>query len=694
MDNISLEHTAPPLPQRALSELCRLLRLACRWALPLLLALAEGGRAATSLDSLSNRTSVAPPGSLDYVILDSETTSGHSNIQAQASFTMDNPTGAAVRTNVLQFRVINAATGNPHPIYDFGNTTTNLNYTYNITNRLSFLGATPQTLSTNAFIRPAAWMDQFTPFYIECTMFTNGIVVNQRATPPANYYHFTNTVSGDDAYNVRLNFTNAAWSRTYAVQTILGQNTFQVSAGYEVRRWDDFNAAISAASIPIVFNYTLRDAGGNTVPLVTSSQTFHDSVTNYLLDVLQYPTFQTGQHTLDIQPAAQLDSVTKTYYLTVTLAHINNPVTGQVLTANTQQTVALELLHFNGNLSFGAINTTMTSLGGSPPTNAPSGSIIQTTLPSVGGLVTANQAGIFTAANLVVNLDSLGNPVVTSGSATLLSANDSLAQVNFQRSGTLSSAGASGNITLNLPTGFGYRLNDMNSQVLQSTIQFSNPPLTPALIPTFDLTYSPGGTIYAVEEDKPVWLVSDHITWHVNTGTFDIPPTGAGAICVRASRFAFLNSVSNLVVDPPAMGDKRSNDKYWLALTGANPGTTVQPDLASNALLTANFTFGPGDYRSHFPYNLEVQWSGTGVMNVTNDLAQGGALQAAAPISVSYTRDCPDCGGGGAGLATLTLIPSNNVFNFTLDGGLIALGGTASAINLQWGFISAVSDYA
>src|ERR1039458_3508583 len=86
-------------------------------------------------------------------------------------------------------------------------------------------------------------------------MFTNGIVVNQRATPPANYYHVTNTVSGDDAYNVRLNFTNAAWSRTYAVQTILGQNTFQVSAGYEVRRWYDFNAAISAASIPIVFNY-------------------------------------------------------------------------------------------------------------------------------------------------------------------------------------------------------------------------------------------------------------------------------------------------------------------------------------------------------------------------------------------------------------------------------------------------------
>src|ERR1039458_1150729 len=442
MDNISLEHTAPPLPQRALSELCRLLRLACRWALPLLLALAEGGRAATSLDSLSNRTSVAPPGSLDYVILDSETTSGHSNIQAQASFTMDNPTGAAVRTNVLQFRVINAATGNPHPIYDFGNTTTNLNYTYNITNRLSFLGATPQTLSTNAFIRPAAWMDQFTPFYIECTMFTNGIVVNQRATPPANYYHFTNTVSGDDAYNVRLNFTNAAWSRTYAVQTILGQNTFQVSAGYEVRRWDDFNAAVSAVSIPIVFNYTLRDAGGNTVPLVTSSQTFHDSVTNYLLDVLQYPTFQTGQHTLDIQPAAQLDSGTKTYYLTVTLAHINNPVSGQVLTANTQQTVALELLHFNGNLSFGAINTTMTSLGGSPPTNAPSGSIIQTTLPSVGGLVTANQAGIFTAANLVVNLDSLGNPVVTTGSANLLSANDSLAQVNFQRSHRFSGARA------------------------------------------------------------------------------------------------------------------------------------------------------------------------------------------------------------------------------------------------------------
>src|SRR5262249_16640601 len=171
---------------------------------------------------------------------DADTSNGRSNIQAQAVFTVENFTGTnTLYTNVLSYRLINTNGNTAHPIYDQGNTATNTSYTYNITNVISLAAGTNVTVTSTAFIRPAAWMSQFTQFYLECRMLTNGVLAQTLTTAPATYYHFTNVVSGDLAYNVLLNFTGTSWSRTYAVQTTPGQNTFQVSANYEVRRWDD-----------------------------------------------------------------------------------------------------------------------------------------------------------------------------------------------------------------------------------------------------------------------------------------------------------------------------------------------------------------------------------------------------------------------------------------------------------------------
>ncbi len=638
--------------------------------------------AQTSLDSVNN---------INYAgyILDSETTSGHSNIQVQVVFEINNPTGVtATRTSVLQLQLLDT-NGVAAPIYDIGNTTVNGSYTYNITNSTTLSAGLGTTITTTARIRPAAWLNDFMPYVVRCTMLTNNTLVGSLTTsPPVNYYHFTNTVSGDAAYNVLLNLTGVAWSRIAAVNTVPGQNTFQVAANYEMRRWD---IGGSAANIPVVFNFTLKDGSNTTIPLAHNSQTFFPSIASSGSPTT--PALVSTSATLDIQPMAQLDSVNKQYFLMVTISHTNNPVSGQVLLANSQQTTTNELLHFNGNLAFGPINTTMTGLGGIPPANTPSGGVIPTTLASVSGVVNANPTGTYSGSGLGVTLDSAGNAVVTSGSATL-TGNDSLGRISFQRTGTLTSAGGSASFLVTLPTGFGYRLGNINSPVLTSSVSFPSVAITPSLAPTTDLIYTPGTTIYAAEEGKPAWLVSDHITWHVATAILDIPPTGAGAVYVRASRFAYLGSISNLLVNPLVMGDKRSNDKYWLALSGANPGTAIQPDAGSNALLTANFDFGPGEFRTHFPYDLDIQWNSASVMNVTNDLAQAGALLSAAPIAVSYTRDCPDCGGGGAGFATITLLPSNSVLNFSLDGGLAAQGATTVPVNLQWGYISAVSDYA
>ena len=644
---------------------------------------------ASSLQSLANAN-------YSGYVLASDTALGRSNIQAQAVFDVENFTGTnATYTNVLSYRLINAGNNSVHPLYDFGNANTNAACTYNITNVISITSGTNFMVTNVAYLRPAAWMSQFIPFYVECRMLTNGVVAQTLTTAPQNYYHFTNVVSGDLAYNVLLNLTGNTWSRTYAVQTIGGQNTFQVNASYEVRRWDDFNAAIASANVPVVLDYTLRDSAGNAVPLLNSSQTFYESINSYDFFFFQNPAFLSTSHTLDIQPAVQLDSVNKTYYLTVTLSHTNNPVSGQILTANTLLTLTNELLHFNGNLLFGAVGTTMNGLGAIPPVNPPSGGVIPTALTFVSGFVTAKTDHTY-FGSVNANLNSAGDAIVTAGSV-LLSApspdNDSIARVNFQRGPvTLSTSGANADVKVTLPTGFGYRTNDISSQVIFSMIQFTGVALTPALAPGSDLTFAPGVALYAVEESKPAWLLANSIIWQIVFGKFDIPPAGVGALYVQADEYNYLHSVSNLLVDPPNMGDKRSNDKYWLALSGLSIIPVLRPDSGSNALLSTAFKFGPGGFRTHFPYDSAVRWSGNGGMQVADDFVVPGAsssLSGAAAVGVTYTRDCSDCPGLGGGLATPAINSSNGLFNFTRDGGLVAGGPTTSPVNLQWGYIGA-----
>jgi len=363
------------------------------------------------------------------------------------------------------------------------------------------------------------------------------------------------------------------------------------------------------------------------------------------------------------------------------------------------------LLHFDGALVFGAISTTINALSlPAPPTNPPSYNLIPTSLSGVGGYVTAKPDHTFSGAGpLGVFLETNGDAIVTAGS-TVLNApapdNDTLAGVRFQRGPvTLSPAGANGTFTVTLPAGLGYRVGDTSNLVVSASVPFSPAGQTTTLAPANDLTYLPGVPLYAVEEDKPVWLNSDRIIWHVSAGTFDIPTVGIGATYVRSNECVFLAAVSNLLVDPPGMGDKCSNDKYWLSLSYRSGTSTVRPDSNGNALLTASFAFGPGALRAHFPYDTALQWTG-GAMKVIDDLAISGSsvLYGATSVSVPYTRDCPacvctNCGAGGAGYGLPTIAIDGGQLNFTMDGGLVATG--SGAVNLQWGYIAApTSDYA
>ncbi len=650
---------------------------------------------ASTLNSLNNAN-------YSGYVLASDTFFGRSNIQAQAQFAVENFTGTnTTYSNVLSFRLMNAATGLPHPIYDLGNATTNASYTYNITNAIALAAGTNTTVTANAFIRPAAFMSQFAQFYLECRMITNGVLAQTLTTAAQTFYHFTNTVSGDAALNVLGNLTGNVWSRTFAVQTSPSQRSFQVQVNYDLYRWDDFNAGVSSANIPVVFNYTLRDATGSLVPLVNNSQSFLDALNNYFIFFFATPEVISTSKTLDIEPAVQLDSVNKRYYLTVTLAHTNNPISGQVLTANSRGTTTNELLHFNGNLLFSSITTRIDSLGAAPPANPPVGGVIPTTLGAVNGTVTGSPTHTFSGGPLTVNLNPVGDAIVTGGSVVLNAPSpdvDSVARVRFRRGPvSLKATGAFADVRVTLPAGFGYRTNNTSSKVTYSMIQFIDVALNSVLDPASDLVFDPNVPIYAAEETKPAWLLTDRILWRIASGKFEMPPVGVGAIYVRATEYALLQSVSNSLVDPPNMADKRSNERYWLSLNGVGALTSMRPDSGSNALLTTAFKFSPGGFRAHFPYDTYVEWSGSGDMNVADDFVLPGtssALNGAKPVAVPYTKECPGCAGAALPPAMPEITSSNNLFGFTRDGGIVAGGPTTGAVDLQWGYISSLPNYA
>lgn len=638
-------------------------------------------------------------------ILDSDATYGRSNIQVQATFAVENFTGTTTTyTNVLSFRLFNAASGAPHPIYDASHVATNVNYSHDITNVLTLAPGTNALVANLAGLRPAAWMSHFTNFYAECRLFTNGVLAQTLMTTPATYHHFTNTVAGDPANNCLLNLANAGWSRTYAVQSSSGQDAFLVDVGYEIRRWDDVGLGAGPANIPVVLSYTLSDAAGNPVPLTTNFRVFNDAVSNYysityffpFVHTVDYPAVVAAAKTLTIRPVSQLDSVNRTYYLTVTLSHTNNPATGQVLTANTQTTTTNVLLHFNGSLLFGSISTTMDSLGVAPPANPPLGGVIPTTLNNVAAHVTGKPAWTFSGGGpFGVALLTNGNAIVTSGSVVLSAPtpdNDSIARVNFRRGPiTLNSSGAWADLRVMLPTGFGYRY-DTNSLVLNPAFLVSTVPLNASLAPFTDQTFMPGPLLYTADETKPVWLPTDRLVWHVATGEFDVPGlAGDPPFYVRRDAYNQLVAVSNLLVDPPNMADKRSNDKYWIAITHTDNGAVIRPDPGSNALISARYLFGRGKFRTHFPYDTLVEWAGAGNMDVVDDLPDpipASVLTGASTVAIGYTRDCADCGGAGGGSPAVAIAPAAD-FIFTRDGGLVAYGPTVGTVDLQWGYIGA-----
>jgi len=603
-------------------------------------------------------------------------------------------------TCVLSYRLLD--TNNvPHPILD-ANGLTNAAYTYNVTNTF-LIGAYSNVVSTtSAALKPVTPLSPYDEYSVELRIdrlgtFTGAIGSNA----PTVFLEFTNLTSPDLSLNTIPYQFGASWVTTYAIETVPGQTAFAANTFIGLYRYDNFSLpAPTTDNITLYLSYELHNASnGALIPLVNATTNVTQALASFTPGTPKTVAAASVTPTFLLQPVNQIDSVDFQYYVVVHVA-LDEGTGPPYFNGNSSQVAAAELLEFNGKVFFGSIGTTLTSLGAAPPANPPSGGVIPTTLNPAGGFVSANPDHTYAGAGpLSVNLDPLGNAYVTVGSVTLTAPapdSDSIAQVNYQRGPvTLSPSGGTANLGVTLPAGFGYRTGDIGSPVTQGKLAFTSVALTPALAPAPALlTYLPGSTVYAAEESKPAWLVSDRINWSVPAGTFDLP--GASGIYVRANAFAYLQSVSNNLVDPPNMADKASNDRYWESLAGLASDPLISTDAGSNALLSTIFNFTAGSFRTHFPYDSLVQWTGPGVMKVVNDLVpvgSGSLLSGASTVSVPYSQGCPDCGPSGSGVAAPMITITNSLFTFTPDGGVAALG-TSPGITLQWGYIPSLTAFA
>lgn len=549
-------------------------------------------------------------------------------------------------------------------------------------------------------LNPAVRLDPYDSYRVELSLYErpdgNGRYAatgDSAVTALHTFYHFTNLVSGDSGFNVIAKLTGAGFNRSYAVETIPGKDTFEVSVGCTLRRWDNFNLPPANHNISVRFDYELIDGvSGNPVPLVTDNITVVKSMASYVNGAPDAPAILNFGQLIEIEPVSQIQSADHVYYARITVSHVellNQPL----VEGNDMITPTVRLLHFNGHLFFGAIETIFTSIDNIPAAGlVVPGSHVITALGvdnNSGYILTHASHTYGNGANLDVRLLNNGNAVLNSGSVQVnepVPDKDEIANVRIERQNiVLDVNGAHGTVIATLPTGFGYRAN-ITGRLLSSKIAWPGVALNQDLTPINDLTY--GAPFFGCEESKPFWVGANAMTWQVNVGRFVIVPSGA-LHYVRAKELNELEAETNL--KEADMKLKRSNEQYFRWLQGVTGGSQVLvlADSAGNARMSLEAEFVAGQFTTHFPYDSFVRWTGNGHMKVTADqvISSDSFLTSALTIVNRYDRDCPGCG-PGVGRAPVTVVPENAELRFTVDGGISAAGAMASPRPLTWGWIA------
>lgn len=557
-------------------------------------------------------------------------------------------------------------------------------------------------------LTPAATLDPYTEYRVELKLYrrVTGSLARfvdtgeSAATAGARYLHFPSLVATDSDVNVIPVLESVAWTRVYALKDGGAKSNFQAQVSFKAYRWDRWNLSPLTNGVNFALQVELRDAATDAViPLEDSTFVVNRALPTYTTADPMVPSVATVTETLSFTPTGQLDPINKTYKLSVRVGHFR---TGGSLIPDWGNQLALagrRLLHLNGRLFFGAIETRYTSLANNPAQGVISGGTMPTTLAvdNQSGRLASNAAYTYgDGTALSVRVNAAGTATLSVGSVVLTGPNpddDMVENVRFRRGPvTLDTNGAVANLVVGHPAGFGYALNTAGKILLGASL-FTDIRLGADLRPLADPAATWPGEVWGVEESKPLWMKFSGVKWLVNQGRFEWNATG-DVQYVRKAEY------ERLAASAATTGKlKLSNERYYQHVDKVlSPVVVVEASDKGAALLTARFSFKAGSFQSHFPAASLLAWTAGGEQVVEKDeVVSAQSFLPGAAVVHAYSRDCQDLDcGAGAGGDVMGLKPTGDELRFTPDGGLHGYGNLTAAKRISWGWISlpAIQKYA
>ncbi|MCC5841360.1 MAG: hypothetical protein JJT96_14680 [Opitutales bacterium] len=204
-------------------------------------------------------------------------------------------------------------------------------------------------------------------------------------------YPFLNTDPQDAARNMWTRMNSFTVARRWALETATNVNMrgFHFTTQAQALRFDAFDMPGTNESVVVRYRFRLFQQGSPEVEIPLMQNTFprtHSIRTHEG----QEPHISTFTGNFYLRPAVQLNSATGFFRVEVEMEHDEVPggpvrVGGNGLLSN------LRLLHFNGTLRFGTLDTVMRAIGGDPATGAShTAAHVQTTLASYTGFLSQN----------------------------------------------------------------------------------------------------------------------------------------------------------------------------------------------------------------------------------------------------------------------------------------------------------------
>lgn len=506
---------------------------------------------------------------------------------------------------------------------------------------------------------------------------------------------------GDGSTHVLGSLDFALYDRLWAIDTSPIYSSYPINPFGVIRRFHDFGPVPSPATIDVIFGATMRDNSLQPValeypadlayPVTLPSENANAPATNSI-----YPFV----NMLLVDPV-QLDSVNRSYGVTVTLSHaVNGGAT------NLDGTFALppvQFMDFNGHLFFGGIDTIFTAISNTPMRGMLTNGGIATILDVVtnSGFLLANPNYVYGGDRfgfslpIDVTLMPDGNAIARHSSSFIGMSYPVPDEITFgnlalrRDSIYLATNGLSVFFSLVAPPGTGFAYGP-DEGLLSDYYSFFPVSTGTDLLP-------PGGVLAEnwsfelVDETKPFRMGVNRIECDLNAGVVTFPAP-VSLRFVRQDVDDALATNDTLVIEANT-ARRVSNDSYFKNLTAATGSVRLSADGNGIGLVDVDVPLGATEFRPHFPYfprdQPGITTTGGRVLysGRTIDLVQS-AIQLASAFPVTYARDCPETNCGGittTGAAVLQFTADANQLGFTTDGGLFA-DGTVPAQNLTWGF--------